>query len=152
MGLVDKRFAGIARGVSTGAILGRVDPRKSKSVACSYLAVLRLWRGRMLILLVGLDMLERHQACIDPSKEKLIIQGVDVLGEADMPKNMEKERAEEPKVAGPRGTKIGARSGAVSGPSSGHSVTPIAPQPASQSSLPAESINQLVALGFWTRL
>lgn len=52
-------------------------------------------------------------------------------------------------------TKPIARSGAVSGPStsstappSGPSAAPAAPQPAAQPSFPAESIDQLVALGF----
>ena len=64
--------------------------------------------GKDVDLLLGLDMLKRHQACIDLSKDKLVIQGVEVsfLGEADIPKNMEEERAEEPKVAGPGGTTV----------------------------------------------
>lgn len=162
MRLVDKRFAGIARGVGTAAILGRVHSAQIKIGSLFLPCSFTVMEGKDVDLLLGLDMLKRHQACIDLSKDKLVIQGVEVpfLGEADIPKNMEEERAEEPKVAGPGGTTIGARSGAVSGPSSSQggappphpspsSVTP-APRAAAppQPSFPAESIDQLVALGF----
>jgi len=156
MRLVDKRFAGIARGVGTAAILGRVHSAQIKIGSLFLPCSFTVMEGKDVDLLLGLDMLKRHQACIDLSKDKLVIQGVEVsfLGEADIPKNVEEERAEEPKVAGPGGTTIGARSGAVSAPSSSTSPpssgpsAPAAPQPAAEPSFPAESIDQLVALGF----
>lgn len=163
MRLVDKRFAGIARGVGTAAILGRVHSAQirigSLFLPCSFTVM----EGKDVDLLLGLDMLKRHQACIDLSKDKLVIQGVEVsfLGEADIPKNMEEERAEEPKVAGPGGTTIGGRSGVVSAPSNSPALaaTPTAStsaaaisQPAAQPSqpptFPKEDVDQLVALGF----
>jgi len=164
MRLVDKRFAGIARGVGTAAILGRVHSAQIKIGSLFLPCSFTVMEGKDVDLLLGLDMLKRHQASIDLSKDKLVIQGVEVpfLGEADIPKNMEEERAEEPKVAGPGGTTIGARSGAVSGPSesaapppqaavSSPSPAPPAPpasQVAAQPQYPQESIDQLVALGF----
>lgn len=157
MRLVDKRFAGIARGVGTAAILGRVHSAQirigSLFLPCSFTVM----EGKDVDLLLGLDMLKRHQACIDLSKDKLVIQGVEVpfLGEADIPKNMEEERADEPKVAGPGGTTIGGRSGVVSGPSTPQpgpqAAAPppaAAPRPAAEPSFPQESVDQLVALGF----
>lgn len=164
MRLVDKRFAGIARGVGTAAILGRVHSAQIKIgtlfLPCSFTVM----EGKDVDLLLGLDMLKRHQATIDLSKGKLIIQGVEVsfLGEADIPKGMEEERAEEPKVAGPGGTTIGGRSGVVSGPLSSQSSAPpaaapapapvatpsVAPPRAAEQQFPLESIDQLVALGF----
>lgn len=167
MRLVDKRFAGIARGVGTAAILGRVHSAQIKIGSLFLPCSFTVMEGKDVDLLLGLDMLKRHQATLDLSKDKLIIQGVEVpfLGEADIPKNMEEERAEEPKVAGPGGTTIGARSGAVSGPEQGSSapqqpqiaappsVDPApraaAPRPQRvEPSFPPESIDQLVALGF----
>ena len=156
MRLVDKRFAGIARGVGTAAILGRVHSAQIKIGALFLPCSFTVMEGKDVDLLLGLDMLKRHQACIDLSKDKLVIQGVEVsfLGEADIPKNMEEERADEPKVAGPGGTTIGGRSGVVSGPSSS-STTPAPaaaarqPPPAqARPTFPQESIDQLVALGF----
>ncbi|KAI6715691.1 hypothetical protein JHW43_001752 [Diplocarpon mali] len=160
MRLVDKRYAGIARGVGTAAILGRVHSAQIRIgtlfLPCSFTVM----EGKDVDLLLGLDMLKRHQACIDLSKDKLVIQGVEVpfLGEADIPKNMEEERADEPKVAGPGGTTIGGRSGVVSGPATsiaqpGTSVVPPPPAAAPQQAqpevtYPQESIDQLVNLGF----
>jgi DNA damage-inducible protein 1 len=164
MRLVDKRFAGIARGVGTAAILGRVHSAQIKIGSLFLPCSFTVMEGKDVDLLLGLDMLKRHQACIDLSKDKLVIQGVEVsfLGEADIPKNIEEERAEEPKVAGPGGTTIGGRSGVVSAPSNSpapaaaSSAPAPAPatvprQPATQSqqpTFPKEDIDQLVALGF----
>ncbi|CAG8952492.1 hypothetical protein HYFRA_00001239 [Hymenoscyphus fraxineus] len=156
MRLVDKRFAGIAKGVGTAAILGRVHSAQIKIgtlyLPCSFTVM----EGKDVDLLLGLDMLKRHQACIDLTKDKLVIQGIEVpfLGEADIPKNVEEVRADEPKVPGPGGTAIGARSGAITGPSEQTAPSGSAPGPSSsqpppqQPSFPAEKIDQLVALGF----
>lgn len=155
MRLADKRFAGIARGVGTAAILGRVHAAQIKIGTLHFPCSFTVMEGKDVDLLLGLDMLKRHQACIDLSKDMLIIQGMEVpfLGEADIPKEMEEERAEEPQVAGPGGTTIGGRSGVVSGPTVPSSApAPVAQQPTAaaptQPSFPADDINQLVSLGF----
>lgn len=168
MRLVDTRYSGIAKGVGTAVILGRVHSAQIKIGSLFLPCSFTVMEGKDVDLLLGLDMLKRHQACIDLAKDKLIIQGEEIafLSEANIPKNMEEERAEEPTVAGPGGTTIGGISGAVSGPSGSQAAappasntpaTPSAPSaaPASraaaaaaQPSFPQESIDTLVGLGF----
>lgn len=89
---------------------------------CSYLALSLLWRsgtppsfgfdgietdfmrialschsqGRGVELLFGLDMLKRYQACIDLSKNALVIQGREIrfLSEHELPRNGLEEELE----------------------------------------------------------
>ena len=170
MRLIDKRYAGVARGVGTAKILGRVHSAQIKIgnmfLACSFTVM----EGKDVDLLLGLDMLKRHQASIDLRKGKLVIGEVEVpfLGEADIPQQQE-VLANEPTVEGPSGMKTGAISGAVSsnaGPSEGNfqdkgqvvggSVeTSTAPSSAGQPStatpdsrFPQNDIAQLMAMGF----
>ena len=170
MRLIDKRYAGVARGVGTAKILGRVHSAQIKIgnlfLACSFTVM----EGKDVDLLLGLDMLKRHQASIDLRKGKLVIGEVEVpfLGEADIPQHQE-VLANEPTVEGPSGMKTGAISGAVSSeaePSSGNfkgrgqvvegltgpSTAPAATeQPSSvmiHSRFPQSDIAQLMAMGF----
>jgi DNA damage-inducible protein 1 len=164
MRLVDRRFAGVARGVGTATIIGRVHTAQIKIgplfLPCSFTVM----EGKNVELLLGLDMLKRHQASIDLAKDRLVIQGVDIpfLGEADIPKESEEALEEEPTIRGPGGTTIGARSGAVSAPGT-EQTAPQGTQPGpSQQSAPAaqhqtatqapnfpnESIERLMQLGF----
>jgi len=110
MRLVDKRFAGIARGVGTANILGRVHSAQLKltdlHLPCSFTIMEAclsieiayyhspLCQGRDVDLLLGLDMLKGHRACIDLEKNVLRIQGREVafLSEHELP-----EKARDPK-------------------------------------------------------
>ena len=167
--LLDKRYAGIARGVGTAKILGRVHSAiikiGSSFLPCSFTVM----EGKDVDLLLGLDMLKKHQACIDLQKGKLIIQGdeVEFLGEADIPK-YEDVYKDEPTIEGPAGTRTGAISGTVTqGTSStgGSQATASRPSASASSpsglgntqqphttpgpaSFPKEDIEQLTNMGF----
>jgi len=133
MHLVDKRFAGIARGVGTAKIIGRVHYTMLQVGTKHLPAAFTVMEGKQVDLLLGLDILKGHQAILDLSQNKLIIQGegISFLGESDIPKETEEAINEEPTVSGPGGTTIGARSGAVTGPTSGPgaalAAAPVAP-------------------------
>lgn len=160
MRLVDQRFAGIARGVGTAKILGRVHSAQIKIgnlfLACSFTVM----EGKDVDLLLGLDMLKRHQATLDLKKGCLVIQDehVQFLGESEIPKHYE---TEEPTVEGPGGAKVGGRTGVLLEPSiqstpaaswgggSAHQQQPAPIPVAAQEPQPsAEAIGQLESLGF----
>lgn len=118
MHLVDRRFAGVARGIGTANIIGRVHSTMLQ-VGSKYLSnPFTVMEGKSVDLILGLDILKGHQAIIDLARNKLIIQGEEVnfLGESEIPKETEDAVNDEPTVQGPGGTTIGARSGVVTAP------------------------------------
>lgn len=168
MRLMDVRYAGMARGVGTAKILGRVHNAEIKIGGAVMPCAFTVMEGKDVDLLFGLDMLKRYRAKIDLEKNALCLEGIEVpfLHESEIPKSFEEAEMNEPTVAGPDGTEIGARSGAVrpkgataagqhsvaagpsSGPSTAQPTAPKAPEPsAAASTSPQEQkIEQLISI------
>lgn len=166
MRLIDRRYGGQAVGVGTAKILGRVHSAQIKIGNLFFPCNFSVMEQKDVEILLGLDMLKRHQACIDLRKGKLVIQDLEVpfLGEAEIPK-MRETLSDEETVEGPAGMKISAISGAVEPPpasqasleqQSSQTNTPIESRPqatrqsiatATESRYPAADIAKLMELG-----
>ncbi|KIW05829.1 uncharacterized protein PV09_03035 [Verruconis gallopava] len=113
--LIDERFGGIARGVGTARILGRVHQAKIQIGDAELDCAFTVMEGKDVDLLFGLDMLRRHQACIDLLKGELRFPHTSVkfLPESEIPKKFEETMMDEPTVPAPNGMEVGANTGSV---------------------------------------
>jgi DNA damage-inducible protein 1 len=165
MRLVDTRFSGVAKGVGTAKIVGRIHSAQMRLsqdffLACSFIVV----EGKGSELLFGLDMLRRHRAIIDLRKNALTFDSCDIpfLAEHELPEKQrmieihgsaDDEMPTEARVAGPQASANAAApasaANAASAPSSrsGSSVQPAPSSTQESSKYPDEHINILVNLG-----
>ena len=90
---IDERFAGMAVGVGSQKIVGKVLQAQIK-VGSAFLACsLSILEGQKMEFIFGLDMLKRHQCVIDLKKNVLKIgttgEEIPFLGEGEIPKQQE---------------------------------------------------------------
>jgi DNA damage-inducible protein 1 len=152
--LIDKRYSGTAKGVGTAQILGRVHSAEIQIGQYNLASSFTVMEGKDVDLLLGLDMLKRHQMCIDLKKNCLRIESDEIsfLGESELPKMMEEVLEKEPKVEGPSGSTIGTETGTIM---PGSSTAGSQGQSASTSGstgqshqITEESIGKVTELGF----
>jgi DNA damage-inducible protein 1 len=139
MRLIDRRYSGIAKGVGTAQILGRVHAADitigTSTMSCSFTVM----EGKDVDLLLGLDMLKRFQALIDLRRNVLVFgddNEVSFLPEAEIPRRFEDA---EPTIAGPGGTEIGATTGTVKPAGTSQAAAAAANQPQSGAQSAASS-------------
>ena len=136
--LIDHRFQGMAKGVGTQKIIGRVHQAPMKlSGHFVPTAITVLEQEQEMDFILGLDMLRRHQCCIDLKRNVLMIGSVGAelpfLGEGDIGKQpFFDEKA--PAEAAPAEAAPPAPSTAPSAPSS--------------SNVDESKVEQLMSLGF----
>ncbi|CAI4061489.1 hypothetical protein SUVZ_05G2260 [Saccharomyces uvarum] len=162
--MIDKRFIGEARGVGTGKIIGKIHQAQVKIetqyIPCSFTVL-----DTDIDVLIGLDMLKRHLACVDLKDNVLKIAEVETkfLSEAEIPKSFQEELpgpmsvASSSKPAAPTKTSssLKPQPGAVPAlaPKTGTRPTPTGTTTAGDSTtaartFPEKTIKQLMDLGF----
>ena len=99
--LIDERFKGVAQGVGTGTILGRVHQAPMTIAGTLFPCTFTILENQSVDLLLGLDMLKRFQCCIDLERNELRLGGsgagalaVKFLPEAELPESAREQRQE----------------------------------------------------------
>lgn len=88
MRLVDRRFSGIAKGVGTQKILGRIHLAQLEIENNYFSTSLSVLEDQPMDMLLGLDMLRRHQCILDLQKNLLRIGNTvstNFLAESELP-------------------------------------------------------------------
>lgn len=71
--MIDRRFSGIARGVGEQKIVGRIHKFELMIGGVLFETSFQVLEKQEIDLLIGLDMLRRHQACIDLKRNTLVL-------------------------------------------------------------------------------
>ena len=163
--LIDQRWAGMAKGVGTAKIVGRVHLAQMKLGNSFFAVSITILDNPDMEFLFGLDMLKKHQCSIDLKDNALKIAGESIpfLAEKDLPKHMRglEEEPSSPSIttttttttttsATPSATLSAVPSASASAASKPGSITSASPSTtaSTNSSFDEDKISQLVGLGF----
>ena len=95
---LDKRYAGMAIGVGTSKILGRVHAANMEILGKNFVCSFTVLEDNKVDLLFGLDNLKRHQCSIDLVQNMLHMRNGDIsvpfLSEGEIKKNEFEEQKE----------------------------------------------------------
>lgn len=78
MKLLDTRFQGIAQGVGTSRILGRIHAAQIQIGHVFFTTSLTILEDNKIDMLFGLDNLKRHKCCIDLANNQLTLNNGEV--------------------------------------------------------------------------
>lgn len=88
---MDKRFAGLAIGVGSSKILGRVHAADMEILGKKFVCSFTVLEDNKVDFLFGLDNLKRHQCCIDLVTSQLHLRNGEIsipfLSEGEIHKN-----------------------------------------------------------------
>lgn len=97
--LMDKRFAGLAIGVGSSKILGRVHAADMEILGKKFVCSFTVLEDNKVDFLFGLDNLKRHQCCIDLVANQLHLRNGEIsvpfLSEGEIHKNEFEEQKQE---------------------------------------------------------
>lgn len=98
MRLLDKRFQGIAQGVGTSRILGRIHAAQIQIGNVFFTTAITVLEDNKIDMLFGLDNLKRHRCCIDLANNQLTLNSGEVsvpfLSESEIQRDFVEEAKE----------------------------------------------------------